>query len=125
MCYRPSLQEELMVVDKNRRIFVQTGFVDMRKQINGLSAYIQEHVPEGPFSGSYFVFCGKTRRVMKIIYWDDSGFCLWLKRLEKDSFPWPRKGDEVCELTREKLKLLLRGIDVWKEHERLVYDHVA
>jgi hypothetical protein len=48
MCYRPSLQEELMVVDKNRRIFVQTGFVDMRKQINGLSAYIQEHVPEGP-----------------------------------------------------------------------------
>ncbi len=37
-----------MVVDKNRRIFVQTGFVDMRKQINGLSAYIQEHVPEGP-----------------------------------------------------------------------------
>ena len=66
-----------MLLRKDKRVFVQLGFVDMRKQINGLSTLAQERRPGGPFDGSYFVFCGKTRRVIKILYWDRTGFCLW------------------------------------------------
>jgi transposase len=110
-----------MILEKEKRIFVRMGFTDMRKQINSLSAVIQELKPEGPFDGSYYVFCGKTRKVIKIVYWDKNGFCLWLKRLEQDSFPWPKAGDELDEMTRQHIRLLLRGIDVWKEHKRIEY----
>jgi transposase len=110
-----------MVLLKDKRIFVRLGFTDMRKQINGLTAIIQEHSAVGPFDGSYFAFCGKTRRIVKVLYWDLNGFCLWQKRLEKDSFPWPKSGDELDEMTRQNIRLLLRRIDVWKEHKCAEY----
>lgn len=110
-----------MVLARNRKVFVRLGFTDMRKQINGLSALIQELRPEGPFDGSYYVFCGKTRRVVKILYWSETGFCLWIKRLESDSFPWPRSGGELDEMTRTNIRALLRGIDIWKEHKPVEY----
>jgi transposase len=110
-----------MVIARDKRIFVRLGFTDMRKQINGLCAIIQELRSEGPFDGSYYVFCGKTRRVVKILYWDANGFCLWQKRLERDSFPWPKAGDDLDEVTRQNIRLLLRGIDVWSEHKRVDY----
>lgn len=110
-----------MELGKGKRIFVKLGFTDMRKQINGLAAMVQDLVPDGPFSGSYFAFCGKTRRILKIVYWDRNGFCLWQKRLEKDSFPWPRDGDDIDELARDRILLLLKGIDIWKEHKAITY----
>jgi transposase len=110
-----------MELRSDKRVFVQLGFVDMRKQINGLAAIVQEKRPQGPFEGSYFVFCGKTRRVMKILYWDEPGFCLWQKRLEEDTFPWPRDRTELDEVTRENMKLLLKGIDIWRAHKPVHY----
>jgi transposase len=110
-----------MILSRDKRMFVRLGFTDMRKQINGLTALIQDLRPESPFDGSYYLFCGKTRRVIKLVYWDTNGFCMWQKRLERDFFPWPRAGDELNEMTRQHIRLLLRGIDVWKEHKRIDY----
>ena len=67
-----------MVLRKETKIFVQLGFTDMRKQINGLSAIVQRSRPQGPFEEAYYVFCGKTKKVIKILYWDKTEFCLWL-----------------------------------------------
>ena len=110
-----------MELQKGKRIFAQLGFTDMRKQINGLASLVQARKPDGPFDGSYFVFCGKTKRVIKVLYWDNTGFCLWQKRLENNLFPWPRDGSEINEMTRTNILLLLKGIDVWKEHQSLNY----
>lgn len=114
-----------MVLAKDKKVFIKTGFIDMRKQINGLSEIAQASMPEPPLSGAYFAFCGKTRRVMKILYWDATGFCLWQKRLEVDSFPWPTADEVPSEVTRTQLKAVLRGIDIFAEHKRLVYSSVA
>ena len=114
-----------MMLRKDRRIFARLGFTDMRKQINGLSALVQELVPGGPLDGSYFVFCGKTRRLIKILYWDRTGFCLWIKRLETDTFPWPRHGSQFDESTRANIRALLRGIDIWKEHKKQTYRYAG
>jgi transposase len=110
-----------MELSNGRRAFAKIGFTDMRKQINGLRALVQELHPEGPFDGSYYVFCGKTRRIIKVLYWDLNGFCLWIKRVERDSFPWPKSGEEFDELSKEQIRLLLRGIDIWKEHKPIHY----
>ena len=114
-----------MVFSKDKRIFLRTGFTDMRKQINGLSQIAQASLPESPLSGAYFVFCGKTRHVIKILYWDATGFCLWQKRLEADSFPWPGPDEILSEVTRTQLKALLRGINIFAQHKRLEYMSVA
>ena len=114
-----------MRLSREKRIFIRTGFTDMRKQINGLAETAQATLQEPPLSGAYFVFCGKTRRIIKILYWDDTGFCLWQKRLEADTFPWPAADEAPGEITRTQLRALLRGINIFSAHKRLVYSSVA
>ena len=106
------------------QIFIKPGVTDMRKQINGLSVIVQDQLEMDPFSGSLFVFCNRTRKLLKVIYWDRNGFCMWLKRLEKDKFPWPRNQQEASEISLEEFKLLLDGIDFWKAHKKLDYTTV-
>jgi transposase len=114
-----------MMVDLERvEIYVRPGKTDMRKQINGLSILVQQDLKLDPFSGALFLFCNRRRRLLKILYWDRTGFCLWLKRLEKNRFPWPMNRSEVQQIDLEKLRLLLSGIDFWQAHEELEYSSV-
>ncbi len=105
-----------MYFKKDRQIHLVAGITDMRKQINGLAQIANEKKSDRVFSGDYFVFLGKTRRVMKVLYWDHTGFCLWVKRLEEESFPWTKQQKGVLTLERERFKLLLKGIDIFREH---------
>lgn len=107
------------------QIFIKPGVTDMRKQINGLSVVVQDQLEMDPFSGNMFVFCNRSRRLLKVVYWDRNGFCMWLKRLEKDKFPWPQDKNEAAEINLEELKMLLNGIDFWKAHKKLNYTTVC
>jgi transposase len=102
-------------------IYIQPGATDMRKHINGLSAWVQEQMSRDVFSGNLYMFCSRDRKRMKIIYWDRNGFCLWQKRLEKAKYPWPGAGREVTRLEYEQLRQLLAGIDFFHAHEELKY----
>jgi len=114
-----------MNIDLERgRIFVRPGSTDMRKQINGLAVIAEALMAQQPFSGNLFLFCGKKRNVLKVLYWERNGFCLWMKRLEKEKFPWPSGDAEAREIDREQILLLLRGIDFWHEHGILRYTTV-
>ncbi|MBF9017259.1 MULTISPECIES: IS66 family insertion sequence element accessory protein TnpB [unclassified Oceanispirochaeta] len=115
-----------MILDLNNlNIYVKPGITDMRKQINGLSILVEEDLKQDPFSGSLFLFCNKQKRLLKILYWDRNGFCLWLKRLEKDRFPWPSDEKEANLISLEQFKMLLNGIDFWKAHKQLNYTSVS
>ncbi len=100
-------------------IFIKPGPTDMRKQIQSLSIYVDEESMGDPLSGNLYVFCGKNRKLIKVLYWDRNGFCLWQKRLELDNFPWPRDGGEARKITDEQLTMLLDGIDFFKAHKKL------
>ena len=96
-------------------VFIHREPVDMRKAINGLSEIVQQAEMGELMKPHLFVFSGKRRNTMKILYFDKSGFCLWQKRLEKDKFPWPKKLTEaVVSITPEQLSWLLEGYDIWK-----------
>ena len=108
-------------------IYLHRDYVDFRKQINGLSAIVQDVLGHDIFTQSVFVFCNKKRDKLKVIYWDRTGFCLWHKRLEKDKFMWPKKHDEsVIHWNKEQLSWLLRGFDVSKlnAHDPLKYQSI-
>ncbi len=109
-----------MIIDWQKvRVHIKPGPTDMRKQINGLSVIVEEEFGEELFSGNLFLFCNKNRKRLKILYWDRNGFCMWLKRLEKDRFPWPKNGEEAREITTEELSMILKGIDFFKAHKNL------
>jgi len=111
-----------MIIDwKKVKIFIKPGTVDFRKQINGLSAVAEIDMKQDIFTGALFVFCSTDRKKLKVLYWDRTGFCLWHKRLEKDRFPWPETKDDALELTLDRFKLLLSGIDFFKAHKELKY----
>lgn len=114
-----------MIIDwKTVRIFVKPGATDMRKQINGLSVIVSEELKMNVFEGNLFLFYNKHRRILKIIYWETNGFCAWLKRLEKDKFPWPMNQKEATEITEQQFGFLLKGIDFWSAHQKLEYQKV-
>lgn len=109
----------------NVSIYLKPGATDMRKQINGLTLLVQNDMKMNPLSGSLFMFCNKNRKLLKIVYWDKTGFAMWLKRLEKACFPWPKNKGEARALSFEQLKLLLSGIDFFKAHQTLHYEKVG
>lgn len=95
-------------------IYIHRDPVDFRQSINGLSIRVSDVMELDVFSGSLFVFGNRSRNKIKILYWDKTGFALWYKRLEKNKFKWPRKGDLVMSLTDEQFDWLLRGLDIAK-----------
>ncbi|MDR1398664.1 MAG: IS66 family insertion sequence element accessory protein TnpB [Treponema sp.] len=114
-----------MTVDLSRvKIYIRPGHTDLRKAVNGLTAIIQEGMELNPLSGSVFLFCNRSRKLLKAVWWDMTGFWLSQKRLEKDKFPWPEGEIAAEELTVEEVKMLLLGIDFWKAHKPLLYQKV-
>jgi len=96
-------------------VFIHKDPVDMRKGINGLSEVVQL-AEMGELTGPYlFVFAGRRRDLIKILYFDRTGFAMWQKRLEKARFPWPKKETgEVIQVSPEQMAWLLDGYDIWK-----------
>lgn len=98
-----------------KKVFIHREPVDMRRGINGLSEIVQTATMGSLREPHLFVFTGRRRNTIKILYFDKSGFALWQKRLEESKFPWPRKlPDDVVSVTPEQLRWLLDGYDVWK-----------
>jgi len=107
------------------RIYLAMGATDMRKAINGLSILVQQKFGLNPLGADYFVFCNRRRTLVKMLYWDRNGFCLWQKRLEKHRFRWPRTEEEVLQIERRQLSWLLAGLDIRQAHEELRYERIV
>lgn len=123
----PDNKETAMLIPApNLKVYIATGNTDMRKAINGLSILVESRMELDPFSGHIFVFSNKRHNIIKILYWDNNGFCLWQKRLEKHRFIWPGTEVEVMELEQRQLKWLLEGLDIsnMQGHGRLSYKSV-
>jgi transposase len=94
-------------------VYLCNQFVDFRKSINGLAAIVESELELPVLSGAVFVFCNKSRDKLKLLYWDNTGFALWYKRLDKDKFKWPKKlNSQTMHLTEQQLHWLLSGFDV-------------
>jgi transposase len=96
-----------------KTVYLCCGHTDMRKSINGLMGLVQSGFDLDPFSEALFVFCNRSRDRIKILEWDEDGFWLYFKRLEKGHFRWPRIGDAPTRiLSGDELAVLLGGVRV-------------
>ncbi len=113
----------MFLSSSNLRVYLALGVTDMRKAINGLSILVENNLDLSAFSGHLFVFCNRRKDIVKILYWDRNGFCLWQKRLEKHYFKWPDSRSDVLEIDHRQLQWLIDGLDIrtLQGHEELAY----
>lgn len=95
----------------------------MRKQINGLAAIVEIEMSLKPNEQRLFAFTHRKQRILKLLYWNGSGFALWMTKLEEQKFRWPKKGEAARQLSHRELQLLLDGLDITKAkpHQKLDY----
>jgi transposase len=106
------------------RIWIAAGVTDMRRGFQGLSAQVQTVLEQQPFSGHVFVFRGRRGDIVKLLWFDGDGFCLFAKRLERGRFIWPKAESGTVSLSRAQLSMLLEGID-WRRPERTWTPQIA
>ena len=94
------------------RVYLVTGYTDLRFGIDGLAAVVQGKLELDPYSRALFLFCGRRRDRIKALYWEGNGFVLLYKRLESGSFQWPRKESEARALTPQQYRWLMEGLSV-------------
>ena len=95
------------------RVWLASGHTDMRKGFEGLAMLVQETLKRDPHGGQLFVFRGKRGDLIKLIWHDGQGMCLFAKRLERGRFIWPATVGEAVTITAAQLGYLLEGID-WR-----------
>lgn len=95
------------------RVWLAAGVTDLRRGFDGLSALVQTKLETDPFAGHLFVFRGRRGDLIKVLWWDGQGMCLFSKRLERGRFVWPSAPEGRVALTPAQLSMLLEGID-WR-----------
>jgi transposase len=101
----------------NTQIWIAAGVTDLRRGFDGLSGLVQNKLEKSPLSGQVFIFRGRRGDLVKLIWFDGDGLCLFSKRLERGKFIWPQATEGSVSLTRAQLSMLLEGID-WRRPQR-------
>jgi len=118
----------MITASLHTKMYLAKEATDMRKGFPGLIALTEAVLRQEPASGHLFVFLNRRRDMMKILYFDGTGFCLWAKRLERGSFQRPpaADGDESAgvELSAAQLSMMLQGIDLASVRQRLRFQRL-
>lgn len=97
--------------------------------IDGLVSVATSELGKNVFNtAALFVFTNRDKSRIRILYWDKTGFALWMKRLEKDRFPWPKKfTSREVQIRANELEWLLDGVNIWtiKPHTELHFSVTA
>ena len=108
----------MIPIPPGTRVWLATGHTDMRRGFDGLALLVQETLKQDPHSGHLFVFRGRRGGLIKVLWYDGQGLCLYAKRLNRGRFVWPSSsGDGAVTITSAQLGYLLEGID-WRMPQR-------
>ena len=108
------------------RIWLCTQPTDMRRSFDGLSAVVRNHLAADPSSGEWFVFINRRATQIKVLAFEEGGYCVWSKRLEAGQFAAPGViGSVRRSLSRTEFLALLEGVDLVITRQRKRYKKVA
>jgi transposase len=102
----------MLLPESGVRVWLYAPPTDMRKSFDGLSALVRRKLAEDPTSGQLFVFINRRRTQMKVLYFEQGGYCLWSKRLEAGRFHCNTQAGDKVRLSWTELKLIIEGIDL-------------
>ena len=93
------------------QVYVSLESLDFRRGLDGLLALIQTTFGHAPQEDYLFLFCDRSRKKIKAVFWDKNGFILLYKRLESDKFKFPKIREGKIQLDRLQLECLLSGMN--------------
>ena len=100
-----------------KKIFIVTGYTDLRSGIDRLADTIRSYLGEDAIEAdTLYLFCGRRTDRIKGLVWEGDGFLLLYKRLELGAFNWPRTKEEALEITPEQYQYLMRGLEIVARH---------
>jgi transposase len=93
------------------RVWAYPRPADLRRGYNGLFSLVREGLNQNPLSGDLFLFVNKRRTSCKVLLWDGTGLCIFMKRLERGRFAclWDGDRDEPLRMTSSELALFIEG----------------
>lgn len=96
---------------------------DMRKSFDGLSGIVKGQLSRNPTSGEVFIFVNRRRNKVKLLRWEQGGFILYYKRLERGTFELPKFGKDSVSyrMSWSGLMLMIEGISIEKSKQRRRY----
>ena len=103
------------------RYFIYRSGCDMRKGYDGLCGLVRNEWKKDPLSGDVFIFLSKQRNKIKLLLWQNDGFVIYSKRLEKGTFELPN--NTSIEITAHQLQFILDGIYLSSIKKRMRYEH--
>lgn len=116
----------MLSLSPERRIWLCTQPTDMRRSFDGLSALVRNHLGEDPGSGCWFAFINRRRTQIKVLAFEESGYCVWSKRLETGQFAaLGCVGERKRTLSRVEFLALLEGVDLVIHRQRKRYKKAA
>lgn len=96
-----------------KKIYLATGYTDLRRGIDGLAAIIRFQFHLDPYDkNTLFLFCGRRSDRIKALLWEGDGYLLMYKRLDNGAFNWPRSADEAIEISEIQYRMLMQGLEV-------------
>ena len=102
----------MLAIGRRPRVYLSRIPTDMRCSFEGLSARARSVIQQDPLSGHLFVFLNRQRDYIKVLYWDDGGYCIWSKRLERGTFELPVSEVAHVEIDTNRLLLMIEGISL-------------
>jgi transposase len=110
----------MLIIPSGFKIHLALRYTDKRKGLDGLAVLVQESLKQDPFSGHLFAFRGKKASIMKVLFWDGNGLCLFTKKLNEGGSVWPRLTDPggTVQLSPVQLALLIEGND-WHAPQKI------
>ena len=100
-----------------QKIFLATGYTDLRRGIEGLASIVRFQFNLNPYDkNTIFLFCGKRCDRIKALIWEGDGFLLFYKRLDIGSFSWPRSANDVIKINQDQYRMLMQGLEVVAKH---------
>lgn len=103
-----NVQFDIQNLPRNYRIWLFTGYTDLRKSVDGLSDLAQYDFGIDT-SSSIMMFCGRRADRIKVLYRTNGNYGLLYYRYENDSLSWPRADGEAWELSYDQMEDLLNG----------------
>ena len=96
-----------------KRVYIATGYTDLRRGMEGLAGIIRFQFNLDPYDrNTLFLFCGKRTNRIKGLLWEGDGFLLLYKRLDNGAFCWPRTQSEALEISLEQYRMLMKGFEI-------------
>ena len=107
----------MILSDQSVRVWLYPKATDMRKSFKGLIALVKNQLNEDPLSGHLFVFINKRKNHMKVLYYTDGGFCIWMKKLTQGQFAFQSQA-EKSTMNWQQLQWIIEGIEFEKTRYR-------